>query len=72
MIKPRWIRAPDSKALLWSGSDHKLRSVEIESAKTELIASSDVSQIGTPQFSPDGKWISYSKRVAVSCDRTFT
>ena len=54
--------APDSKALLWSGSDHKLRSVEIESAKTELIASSDVSQIGTPQFSPDGKWISYSKQ----------
>src|SRR6185436_4814889 len=54
--------APDSKSLLWSGSDHKLRRVIVEDGKTELIASSDVSNIGTPQFSPDGKWVSYSKQ----------
>ncbi len=54
--------AADSKALLWSGSDHKLRRVFIEDSKTEELASSEVSTISTPQFSPDGKWISYSKQ----------
>jgi tricorn protease len=53
--------SPDSKWLLWSGSDHKLWHVEVESLKTESLASSDVAAIGTPQFSPDGKWVSYSK-----------
>lgn len=54
--------AADSNSLLWTGSDHKLRRVFIADAKTEDLASSDVSNIGTPQFSPDGKWISYSKQ----------
>jgi len=53
--------APDSKSLLWAGSDHKLRKVEIESGNTEVVASSDAGPIGLPQYSPDGKWISYSK-----------
>lgn len=55
--------APDSKSLLWAGSDpaHKLRRVYIEDGHTEELASSDAGMIGSPQFSPDGKWISYSK-----------
>jgi len=56
--------SPDSKSLLWSGSDHKLWHVEVDSLKSESLASSDVSSIGTPQFSPDGKWVSYSKEDA--------
>lgn len=58
--------APDSKSLLWAGSDHKLRRVFIEGAKTEDLVSSDVGPIGTPQFSPDGKWVSYSKQDALA------
>jgi tricorn protease len=54
--------APDSKSLLWSGSDHKLRRVFLEDGKTEELASSEAGPITTPQFSPDGKWISYSKQ----------
>src|SRR6185503_20007248 len=54
--------AADSKSMLWSGSDHKLRRVFIEDGKTDELASSEVSNIGTPQFSPDGKWISYAKQ----------
>jgi tricorn protease len=54
--------APDSKSLLWSGADHKLRHVEVESGKTDVLASSDTGNVGSPQFSPDGKWISYSKQ----------
>ena len=59
--KPSLVWAPDSKTLLWSGSDHKLRRVNVDTGATEIIASSDVGNIGTPQFSPDGKWVSYSK-----------
>ena len=54
--------APDSKSLLWSGSDHKLRKTDIESIKTDVLASSDVANVTGPQFSPDGKWISYGKQ----------
>src|SRR6204780_5339018 len=54
--------APDSKSLLWSGSDHKLRHVVIDSGKTEVIATGAAGNIQGPQFSPDGKWISYSKQ----------
>jgi tricorn protease len=54
--------APDSKSLVWSGSDHKLRRVEIEGGKTDVLASNDAGNIQSPQFSPDGKWISYSKQ----------
>ncbi|MGA2270500.1 MAG: S41 family peptidase [Bryobacteraceae bacterium] len=53
--------APDSKSFMWSGSDHKLRRVDIETGKEEVLVSSNAGNIGAPQFSPDGKWISYSK-----------
>ena len=53
--------APDSKSLLWSGSDHKLRKVEIESGKTDVVASGEAGNVIAAQFSPDGKWISYAK-----------
>jgi tricorn protease len=54
--------APDSKSLLWTGSDHTLRRVDVDSGKTETLVSSETGPIGTPQFSPDGKWVSYSKQ----------
>ena len=63
--------APDSKSLLWTGSDHTLRRVDIESGDTEELASSNVAPIGSPQFSPDGKWISYSKEDALLRSRIY-
>ena len=54
--------AADSKSFLWTGSDHKLRRVDLDSGKEEVLASSPGGNIGEPQFSPDGKWISYSKQ----------
>jgi tricorn protease len=53
--------APDSKTMLWSGSDHRLRRVDIDTGNTDLLVSSDGGNIASPQFSPDGKFISYSK-----------
>jgi tricorn protease len=59
--KTNIVWAPDSKSLLYSGSDHILRRVEIESGKTDVVVSSNAGNINGAQFSPDGKWISYSK-----------
>ncbi len=60
---PTW--APDSKSLLWSGSDHSLRRVEIESGRTDEIVTNKIGPISSPQFSPDGKWISYSRQDSI-------
>ncbi len=53
--------APDSKSLLYTASDHKLYRVWLEGGKTDVLASSEVSNISGPQFSPDGAWLSYTK-----------
>lgn len=60
--KVQFVWAPDSKSILWSGSDHQLRQVDIESVNTQVLAKGEAGNIVSPQFSPDGKWISYSKQ----------
>ncbi len=52
--------ASDSKSFLWTGSDHKLRRTDID-GKEETLVSNPGGNISDPQFSPDGKWISYSQ-----------
>jgi tricorn protease len=54
--------APDSKSLMWSGSDHTLRQVDIDTGKTDTLATGEAGNINAPQFSPDGKWVSYAKQ----------
>ena len=53
--------APDSKMLAYTASDHKLRVVEVATGKTQDVASSETVSLQNPEFSPDGKWISYTK-----------
>jgi tricorn protease len=53
--------APDSKSMLWTGSDHKLRKVDVASGDTVVLASSDTGPVSDAQYSPDGKWVSYLK-----------
>ncbi|HEY6271304.1 MAG TPA: S41 family peptidase [Terriglobales bacterium] len=53
--------APDSKALIYSGSDHKLYRYDLEAGKATVIASGEASNIQGARFSPDGKWVAYSK-----------
>ncbi|MBS1855989.1 MAG: PD40 domain-containing protein [Acidobacteria bacterium] len=53
--------SPDSKALLWTGSDHQVRMVDVDSGRANVVASSDAGNVTGAQFSPDGKWISYAK-----------
>ena len=44
--------APDSKSLLWTGTDHKLRMVDVDSGKTDIVAQSDAGNIAAAQFRP--------------------
>lgn len=53
--------APDAKALIYSGSDHKLYRYDLDSGKATVIASNEASNIQGARFSPDGKWIAFSK-----------
>jgi len=53
--------APDSKSLAYTASDHKLYVVDIATGQARTLASSDVANIGAPEFSPDGKWLAYSR-----------
>jgi tricorn protease len=53
--------APDSKALIYAASDHKLYRFDADTTKTTVIASGEAGNIQGATFSPDGKWIAYSK-----------
>jgi tricorn protease len=60
----RW--APDSKALLYTASDRKLYRYDLEGGKTTVLTQSEVVGFGqnaiqSPEWSPDGKWISYTR-----------
>src|SRR5262249_25562220 len=53
--------APDSKALIYAASNHKLYRFDLDGGKTTTIASGEAGNIQGASFSPDGKWIAYSK-----------
>ncbi|HLJ96700.1 MAG TPA: S41 family peptidase [Gemmataceae bacterium] len=58
--------APDSKAILYTGSDKKLFKYEFATNQTTVLARGDVIGFGgaaltNPRWSPDSKWVSYTK-----------
>ncbi len=53
--------SPDSKEIAFTTSDGKLRKVDVSSKKVTELDSSSYGNIGMPVWSPDGKWIAYSK-----------
>jgi tricorn protease len=61
--------SPDSKALLYTGSDKKLYKYTLESGKTDLLVTGEVVGFGGaaiqgPQWSPDDKWVSFTRSGA--------
>lgn len=52
--------SPDSKALLIAASDHKLYRYDHGNPQPQVLVEGKASNINTPSFSPDGKWIAYS------------
>lgn len=58
--------SPDSKALLYAGSDKKLHKHALATGKTSVVIQGEVIGFGgaavtNAQWSPDGKWIAYTK-----------
>ncbi|MFN2482794.1 MAG: S41 family peptidase [Pyrinomonadaceae bacterium] len=53
--------SPDSTQIAYTSSDDRLRVVTVASKQAKEITSSRYGNIGTPQWSPDGKWLAYSK-----------
>jgi tricorn protease len=64
--KGQIVWAPDGKALLYTGSDHALCRYDLDGGKTTVLTTGEVATfggqaIGSPQWSPDGKWVSFTK-----------
>ena len=53
--------SPNSKEIAFVCSDNKLRKYTVESKQTAELSSSKYGNIGAPVWSPDGKWIAFSK-----------
>ncbi len=60
-LKFGYIWSPDSTQIAYTSSDGKLRIVTVASKETKELNVSNYGNIGTIRFSPDGKWIAYSK-----------
>jgi tricorn protease len=64
--KGQIVWSPDSKSLLYTGSDRKLYRYDVEGSKTTVLATAEVLGFGgfaiqSPQWSPDGQWVSYTR-----------
>jgi len=60
-LKTGYNWSPDSKEIAFSSSDSKLRKVATATKQVAVLDSSNYGNISTPVWSPDGKWLAYSK-----------
>jgi tricorn protease len=56
----RW--SPDSKKILWADKKLRLSYVDVETKKVAQVAQGKVWEIRDYAWSPDSKWVSYSRR----------
>jgi tricorn protease len=56
--------SPDSKEIAFTTSDSKLRKVNVSTKQVIQLDSSRFGNVSTPEWSPDGKWLTYSKSDA--------
>ena len=53
--------SPNAKEIAFTTSDNRLRKYNVESKQTAELTMSKYGNISQPVWSPDGKWIAYSK-----------
>jgi tricorn protease len=56
--------SPDSKDIAFTSSDNKLRKVNVGTKAVTELDTSRYGNLSTPEWSPDGKWLTYSKADA--------
>jgi tricorn protease len=60
-LKFNFVWSPNSKEIAYTSSDSRLRKYTVESKQTAELSSSKFGNIGGLVWSPDGKWIAFSK-----------
>jgi tricorn protease len=63
-LKTSYNWSPDSKEIVFTSSDDKLRKLAVASKQITVLDTSRYGGFGTPVWSPDGKWLAYSKADA--------
>ena len=63
-LKQAYNWSPDSKEIAFGASDDKLRKLTVATKQIVELDTSHYGGFGEPQWSPDGKWIAYSKQDA--------
>jgi tricorn protease len=53
--------SPDSKEIAFTSSDNRLRKINVTTKQVTDLDLSRFGNISTPEWSPDGKWLTYSK-----------
>jgi tricorn protease len=66
---PTW--SPDSKSFFFTDSTSTLKIVEVESRKETVVGRSEFQAYGDAVWSPDSKWLAYSKADASGFAKVF-
>ena len=59
--KYRLTWAPDSKKIMWSDAEFRLKYIDVNTREVTLVDTSKFGEIQDYTWSPDGQWITYSK-----------
>ncbi|MBU1009828.1 MAG: PDZ domain-containing protein [Bacteroidetes bacterium] len=66
---PVW--SPDSKKLMWSDKMGRLNIVDIASGEVSLVTKATAWEIGSYNWSPDSRWVTYTMPSTFSVSRVF-